>query len=539
MRAVTPDVVGAYEGLLGGELEPALEARTILQQERGPAAQAWLALFDAAIGFAAPELAPLPLEAEALAASLKGHPEAIPPGTRAAVHALRRAVLSFDLARATAAHRAILGLCRGADPESMAWAAVADAWIAILAGAPVGGALEAATREGQVAQRPELVLEASALRALSTAERGDISGALAIARRASRMARTESLPQSEYLANLVLARIRRLDNKPHLATRILHALYSVAPSPWLPWLAWEIVLATGALPVLPPTTPGSAAPYALEALLARAWAGDRPGFDRTARAAVEHTQRLAPLAADLRRCLQAIDPEISPAELEPELAAWALGNTAEPPLGVIGLAKDSGAPGEPVAWVWAPADRAGRRVLSPGVALARARSGAEEPVPSDNKQLRTDSAIAALALVGRAGIAEEALFQKLYGFTYEPERHLSVRDVLYLRVRRRAQPATLEREGGRVWLAHERPLLVPDPRSSPVAEIRILRVLAERRTAAPKEVAAELGISVRTAQDALSRLAEDGAVRKEKARLGLQYILEDTTFSEPTRNIRR
>ena len=93
------------------------------------------------------------------------------------------------------------------------------------------------------------MLEASALRTLSTAERGDISAALAIARRVSRMARTESLPQSEYLANLVLARIRRLDNKPHLATRILHALYSVAPSPWLPWLAWEIVQATGSLPV--------------------------------------------------------------------------------------------------------------------------------------------------------------------------------------------------------------------------------------------------------------------------------------------------
>lgn len=536
---MTLDVVGAYDGLLGGELEPALEARRILQQESGPGALAWRALFDAAIGFAAPELAPLPVEAEALAASVRGHAEAIPPGARAAVHALRRAVLAFDLPRASAAHRAVLSLSRGADPESVAWARVADAWMAILSGAPVDEALEAAIREGQAGRRPELVLEASALRALSTAERGDISGALAIARRASRMARTESLPQSEYLANVVLARIRRLDNKPHLATRILHALYSVAPSPWLPWLAWEIVQATGALPVLPPTTPGAAAPHALEALLGRAWAGDRPGFDRAARAAAEQAQQVAPLSADLSRCLQAIDPEISPAALEPALAAWALGTTPEPPLGVIGLAKDSGAPGEPVAWVWAPADRGGRRVLSPGVALARASSGAEEPVPSDAKQLRTDSAIAALALVGREGIAEEALFHRLYGFTYEPERHLSVRDVLYLRVRRRAQPATLEREGGKVWLAHQRPLLVPDPRSSPVAEIRILRVLAERRTAAPKEVAAELGISVRTAQDALSRLAEDGAVRKEKARLGLQYILEDTTFSEPTRNIRR
>lgn len=536
---MTPDVVAAYDGLLAGDLEPALAARGILQQERGPVAQAWLALVEAAIGFAAPELSPRALDPEALATSARGDPAAIPAAARATVHALRRAILAFDLPRADGAHRALLQLAAHPDPEIAAWIAIADAWIAIGAGGLVGEALDGAIREGQAGQRPELVLEASALRALSTAERGDISAALAIARRVSRMARTESLPQSEYLANLVLARIRRLDGKPHLATRILHALYSVAPSPWLPWLAWEIVQATGSLPVLPPTIPGAAAPYALEALLGRAWAGDRSGFDRALRSAAEQTKAFAPLSADLHRTRQAIDPAISIAVLDPALVPWALGTSAEPPLGVIGLAKDSGAPGEPVAWVWAPVDRGARRVLSPGVALARAEPGAEEPVPSDNKQLRTDSAIAALALVGPEGIAEEALFHRLYGFTYEPERHLSVRDVLYLRVRRRAQPATLEREGGKVWLAHDRPLLVPDPRSSPVAEIRILRVLAERRTAAPKEVAAELGISVRTAQDALSRLAEDGAVRKEKARLGLQYILEDTTFSEPTRNIRR
>jgi hypothetical protein len=36
----------------------------------------------------------------------------------------------------------------------------------------------------------------------------------------------------------------------------------------------------------------------------------------------------------------------------------------------------------------------------------------------------------------------------------------------------------------------------------------------------------------------LSRLAEEGVVRKERARAGLTYILDDTTFSEPTKSLR-
>ncbi|MCA9603010.1 MAG: hypothetical protein KC417_13345, partial [Myxococcales bacterium] len=84
------------------------------------------------------------------------------------------------------------------------------------------------------------LLAANAMRAYAALVAGNLTAARAIARRASRMSRTEALPQYEYLANTILASVRRRTGNPHLATRILMALAKLAPATWQPWLAWEL-----------------------------------------------------------------------------------------------------------------------------------------------------------------------------------------------------------------------------------------------------------------------------------------------------------
>jgi hypothetical protein len=528
-------IADAYDAGLGGDLDAAHQALAILRERGGDEADAWRAALRGLIAFIAPDLGELAPESIAVAPSS----EQVAIAACALAHGVRAAALRFDGAGLSRAEEA-LGQLTGARPsaEAQGWRAIARVWDRVMRGASTGAA-ELVLEDDPTARRADLVLESASLRALASASAGAVEEALAIARRGSRMSRTESLPQSEYLANLILARVRRLDGKPHLAARILHALIAVASPYWRPWLAFEILLAHGVAPPLDPEIPGAPPILAAARAIEAARSGDRAAFDREAARARAGLRGAAPLLEDLELALAVIDPSLERDRIPAALRDWAAGLTPDPPHGLGGLAGETAVRDQPIAWVFADGARPGRRILAPGVPLVRAEGRVVEPVPSDAKQLRTDSAIAALALEGEAGLPEEALFLRLYGFPYEPARHQSVRDVLYLRIRRRAAPATLLRDGGRVALIHAGPLLVPDPRCTPIAEVRILRILAERRTAAPKEIAAELGIPVRTAQDALSRLAEDGAVKKEKARVGLQYILDDTTFSEPTRNLRR
>lgn len=53
--------------------------------------------------------------------------------------------------------------------------------------------------------------------------------------------------------------------------------------------------------------------------------------------------------------------------------------------------------------------------------------------------------------------------------------------------------------------------------------------------ASAKEAAEALGTPVRTSQDALRRMVDDGACRAEKRGRKLVYHVEDTTFLEPTK----
>lgn len=527
-----PERTAAYDAALAGDLDAGRRALAITRDETSAITRCWR--------YALQELLRFSAEPEAGAdAPPPPMPDADPEGgwawvARAEAHRVRWAAMAFDRAGLEQAILRFERIPSGRDLEADAWRAVADAWRQVSRGADPRSTLEGAHKIGAQLQRAELVLEAIALAALGAENAGDQAGALAIARRASRMARTEGLPHSEFLANLVLARSRRLDQQPHLAARILHALRPLIAPVWRSWLELELRLALGESSEAP--DPRATAGLALWRALSAARRGETPAFLALIEGATRSVEGFAPLHADLIGARSLLDPNLSLPALPSPWREWADGSVAQPPRGLIGLAGDPGPSGRAVAFVWAPGSTPARRVLSPGHRLL----GAERALAPEEAgpQLRTDSAVAALLLVGPGGVGEEALFRRLYGFDYEPVRHQSVRDVLYQRVKKRIAPARLEREANQVRLIHEGPWIVPDPRSSPPAELRILRLLGARKVAAAREVAGELGIPLRTAQDALARLAEDGAVKKEKARAGLHYILEDTTFSEPTRRFR-
>ncbi len=394
--------------------------------------------------------------------------------------------------------------------------ASARGWAAALVGDgdAVRDAAETLRQEASTRGWPSEVIEASVLKSIGASIAGDFDEAVQLARRASRMSRTESLPQEEYLANVVLARFRRMSGKPHLSARILSALLRVATPPWHRWMKWELLLA-GMSPDVP--SPGAAA---LMTAIAHARAGESDAMHAQFELAHEEVAGFHSLAEDLTTFETLIVGTES---------SFATGGEPVIPRGLAALGV-MGAD-EEAAWVLADSQGA-RRVLQPGRNLHGDRHRLSA---TKQRQARTETAIASLLLAGPTGSKEEVFFERIYGFAFE-ERHRNVRDVLYHRVRDRiGDLATLERIDGMVRLVATQPIAVPDPRCSPPAEHSLLLVLASRGFASPRQAADALGIPMRTVQDALKRLAADGACRPVKKGRKLEYHLEDTTFLEPTR----
>jgi len=522
----------AYEAGLRGELPVVAAALGALAGDADPAAAAWRVVLRWLLWFGSPSPAEMP-GAAALGDLITAPPQVRATAALACAQAVRAHVLAFDVAGLGEVTEHFARLVADAPSgEARSRLEVARGWRDVVRGQRDDAELDLVVRQAARDGHADLVIEAEAVRALGAANAGDLDAALKLARRASRMARTEAMPQHEYLAHLVLARVRRVTGKPHLATRILAALLEVATPPWRPWLSWELLFANGRLPAGVARVHG--APDALARLLDGARAGDRAAYEAAAVATATAVRGVAPLVDDLRHLLGAIDPGVSPASRAPELEPFCDGRAHHPPRGLQGVCGDAAE--APLAWVLSAAGAPPRRILAPGDGLARALGPTVGHETIDGKQIRTDSAIALLALAGPHGLDEDDLFQRLYGFAYEPERHQSVRSVLYTRVKKRlGAAAELERADGRLRLGHAQSLLVPDPRCTPPPELRILRWLAERRQAGARDVAASLGIPLRTAQDVLHRLAEDGALRAERHTKGLHYFLDDTTFSEPTR----
>ncbi|HJL14213.1 MAG TPA: hypothetical protein RMH99_01085 [Sandaracinaceae bacterium LLY-WYZ-13_1] len=439
-------------------------------------------------------------------------------GARAFEHCLVAAWVDFD--RASLEKWAALG--RRVEPRVAPVerrVTLAEALLAYFEGGPD----EAASRGSELAESAAgandetMVLLAACVRALAALGRRETDRATELARRASRMARTEGLLPEEYVANLVLARARRHAGRPHLAVRITTALALVVPPSFHRWVAWEACLAGEPL-----RRDGE-----LAALVDEASAGARERLDARRSALEDRVATCAPMRAELAALVGMLDPRCAATE---PVAPWRRGASSEAPLGIRVPAD----PTRAAAFVF------GREDGEPGPRLAQAGLGLLPPVRSfergGQQKHRVHTALAALASRGGAGMTAEALFEAVYGFAPVPVKHDGVFRVLLHRTRKSLGDAgTIDGGDGRLTLRLRIPIVVADSRyRRPLSEHVLSLVGAGRRGMTAREIARHLELPLRSVQTVLGELVDDGACLAERDGRRVTYVVEDTTFHEPT-----
>ncbi|MEM6531127.1 MAG: hypothetical protein AAF654_00820 [Myxococcota bacterium] len=448
-------------------------------------------------------------------------------GGLTALQAIRAAVSEIDLGRARE-WEAVVAAAHASDDRIAHGLELARYWLTLLHGSSSGVVEGLVELERSARSRgfSEMVIEAASLCALAHELAGDLSKGLATARRASRMARTEALPQFEYLASVVLARERRANGEPHLAARILTALARYAPRPWQPWISLELLL-SGHTDSLRCDWVADASNQWLESLGEGHAAGT---IDSMLSKVIEGG---GALAGSLRGVLAAADPVRDVDD------PWLLGVTHKVPAHLTGVSRLSiGAPEDEAALAYClrPRSGRGRRVVRPGFRRA-ARLSDVVLVQGRQREARMASLIATLVLGGNEGMQASECFAQVYGFPYEPEVHRGVLDVLTHRTRQYlGANGTVVRQDGHITLMTDKRLLVADPRCTLPANDRVLRILATTPGSSAKSVANLAGISVRVAQIALKELNDEGYCRVERVGREYRYSVEDTTFQEPTRS---
>jgi hypothetical protein len=98
--------------------------------------------------------------------------------------------------------------------------------------------------------------------------------------------------------------------------------------------------------------------------------------------------------------------------------------------------------------------------------------------------------------------------------------------------------ASITRAKGRIQLVPNGPLLLADPRCSRPLGDSLLGIVAERPGASAKDIAEASGVSLRVVQATLQSLVKDGACQLDRDGREVRYVVEDTTFSEPTTRAR-
>jgi len=463
----------------------------------GGVSGAWGAALRAVLWMAAPELGPPPEVPDA------GEPRALVQAQR-----LRAALLShrFDA----------LAEIDGGD-GLVDWLAEESRGLLELA---AGEATVAHARFESLRRRatdPSVVVDAASWAAFAALATGDVDDALGRARRASRMARTESLLGCEYLASAVLARARRHAGAPHLAARVCGQLLDVVPSTWRPWVTYELSLAGGA-----PTDHAGSPSAELAALFDAARGGDRDAFDAAAAAYRVRVRGFGPLAAEADAVIEALDPDGA------ATSAFARGEDALSPHGVVDPLEGEGA----VACVLVRPGAPARRVLTAAGGLVE--PDRFEPTGDAAREVRSATLLSVLAFASPLPL-EEA-FAAVYGFTFTSAKHDAVMRTLLHRARTMLGHAgAIDRDGQTLSLRADQTLLIPDPRCTRPADQRVLAALARGGGAVgAKDLARTLRVPLRTVQLALKRLVEDGAARAQKDGRRVEYVVEDSAFCEPT-----
>lgn len=537
----------AYEQALGGDFARAADLAAALGKHRSPLLRAWSLVLRGQHWHGEPEVGELPSLADCEA--FVDCDEAVRAiAVVASAQAVKRAVIAHDLAelrRWTSLQDRLVDAVQ--DPRACVWADLCQAWLALAE----GRAQEADTlaeRSAEVATHntiADALIEATVVRAHALAALGSLAEATSSARSATRMARTEDFPQSQYLAGLALARVRRLNGMAHLATRILRPMLSVLPVHWHSWLVWEALMA-GATGLVKPISLTTANDPTGEVRLFRAAIGAAQDGDLDTLCAsftdLQESPQLWHLRSrDVRLAYGVLNPVVAPDARDETLVAWLNGAVASPPNEIkgfcIGVAPDEGEP-SPAAFVVAgPTGDHGfvtpRRIACMSEPLFAQYAHIEQ---IKGKFERTVTAIAAIALAGPAGIESDALFQSVYGFSYNSELHRTPLNTLRHRAKQTVSPhGMLTFEDGRHTLTFNEIVVIPDPRCGQSLEESALRVFARLGAAGAKDAAERLGVPLRTLQKSLKVLVEDGALNIDRKGREVRYSVEDTTFSEPTK----
>ena len=448
----------------------------------------------------------------------------------------------------------LMGDLVGNDPSSGLQREVAEQWLAAvslfdaLAQDPFADDLvqrvAALRREAVELRDSALLVTASAQSALIALAHGEVDDATTFARRASRIAASEGWPQFEYLANWVLARVRRSSGRPYLATRIARILRRISQPRWHALLTWELIMA-GRVELARESLSELAEPYRQSSMAKRchafacsieaAKAGDSPAFEQFTAQVSRDTWTFSPHSREANAVLAALDPTMPPHDVPPDAAHWVTADTDETPPALFGFvpppdkAPSAGVAG---AMLYARPDGHTRRVLLDGVSLTEPDTS---NVPASLRgKGRVEHAACVLLAHRDDGIPKDELFRLVYGFGIDPGLHEAAFISLMHRVRSALEDAgDVRTESGRCQVSLRRGVLVPDTRCHEAGD-QILRVLAKHGKLSAKDASRILGVPLRTVQATLQLLSQEGACVVEREGRKVRYLLEDTTFHEPT-----
>ncbi|MBX3248345.1 MAG: winged helix-turn-helix domain-containing protein [Myxococcales bacterium] len=544
-----------HEAVCRGALKGLDNLLSFLDDATGDEADAWKLALETARWLVEPAAAAHRADASTVPARLARFVGAGPgcalPAVIGCGHAARAALVAWDVERLDAIRDVHRALAASGQPDAARTLRRVESWSKLMRGEvddleAEGKALYA---EGSQAQDASLVIDATLLRAMAALTSGDVETATSLTRRASRMARTEGLRAERILASLVLARVRRRGGRPHLATRIASSIGPMAPGAWQGWLRWERALA-GWRPVSDartlevdlaladaPDQPSTRGARALLRWLNAASAGDHEATADARAAVLREVAGFADLATEATALAAALDPFLVSEDAPEVVRPWARGDVDDTPAGLHGIVGPPDGPADStIASVVCRPGAAPRRVLRVAIPLL---GGEAEILRVERTRLRrgrVDTAIAALALAGGAGLVDSELFERAYEFEFVPTLHAGILDVLVHRMRARLEEAAeVHRQGGRLRLEPKGVLVLPDPRCVEHVEDRLLRVIARHGGITTRQAAQELDVSVRTAQLALRRLLASGDCVLNRDGRSVQYLVEDTTFTEPTR----
>lgn len=321
-------------------------------------------------------------------------------------------------------------------------------------------------------------------------------------------------------------------------------MLAVAPVVWRGAIAWECLVAGAQGFACAMVCDDESDPCGeirtLQRVLTAAVEGDSASFAVAIQELDSAPPQWPSRVRDAQAALGVLDPNRPLNSLPEEVQTWCAGGEPEPPSAVKGLCIDlNTAPGDPgpAAFVLAGPSSVGYATPKRIAGLAEPLLAGEAKIERQKgKSERIPATLAALALAGPGGLDRAEVFRIVYGFDFEPELHRGMFNILIHRVRSvLGDRGSLDMTQERYALTLAKTLVIPDPRCEQSLEDMVLRALALVGAQGAKGAAQALDAPLRTVQTAIKHLVEEGAVVVARDGKFVRYVVEDTTFSEPTK----